>query len=169
MHSKIHCLTLDLPSTAVLGTIFFFLSGFFFDEHSRITGLQGKGEGISLTPHYHFHSLHRHLDINQGITTQSSPLHIASNRTGTGNFCFPSASREPLSYAPIKNKKLRKCLSSSSFLHYFSGIRGNLEQKNILPSNSKYSSVISCYKRAFFCSILFQNKSPRKRIPQRLT
>ena len=33
----------------------------FFHEHSRITGLQGKGEGISLTPHYHFHPLHRHL------------------------------------------------------------------------------------------------------------
>ena len=24
----------------------------------------GEGEGISLTPHYHFHPLHRHLDIN---------------------------------------------------------------------------------------------------------
>ena len=32
-----------------------------FHEHLRITGLQGKGEGISLTPHYHFHPLHRHL------------------------------------------------------------------------------------------------------------
>ena len=31
----------------------------FFHEHSRITGLQGKGEGISLTPNYHFHPLHR--------------------------------------------------------------------------------------------------------------
>ena len=30
----------------------------FFHEHSRTTGLQGKGEGISLTPHYHFHPLH---------------------------------------------------------------------------------------------------------------
>ena len=39
---------------------FFFLSGFFFHEHSRITELQGKVEGISLTPHYHFHPLHRH-------------------------------------------------------------------------------------------------------------
>ena len=40
---------------------FFFLSIWvFFHEHSWITGLQGKGEGILLTPHYHFHSLHRH-------------------------------------------------------------------------------------------------------------
>ena len=57
--------------------IFFFFSMWvFFHEHSRITGLQGKGEGISLTPHYHFHPLHRHLDINRAITAESSPLHI---------------------------------------------------------------------------------------------
>ena len=36
----------------------------FFHEHSRITGLQGKGEGIYLSPHYHFHPLLRHLDIS---------------------------------------------------------------------------------------------------------
>ena len=65
----------------------------FFHEHSRITGLQGKGEGISLTPHYHFHPLHRHLDISRAITAESSPLHIASSRTRTGNLGFPSASR----------------------------------------------------------------------------
>ena len=34
-----------------------------FDKHLRITGLQGKGEGISLTPRYHFLPLHRHLAI----------------------------------------------------------------------------------------------------------
>ena len=58
----------------------FFSIWVFFYEHSRITGLQGKGEGISLTPHYHFHLLHRHLDISRAITLESSPLHIASNR-----------------------------------------------------------------------------------------
>ena len=40
----------------------------FFHEHSRITGLPGKGEGISLTPYYHFHPFHRHLDINRAIS-----------------------------------------------------------------------------------------------------
>ena len=30
----------------------FFSIWVFFHEHSRITGLQGKGEGISLTPHH---------------------------------------------------------------------------------------------------------------------
>ena len=61
---------------------FFFSIWVFFDGHSRITGLQGKGEGISLIPHYHFHPLHsRHLDISQAITAESSPLYIGSSRT----------------------------------------------------------------------------------------
>ena len=42
----------------------------FFHNHSWITGLQRKGEGISLTPHYHFHQVHRHLDISQAITAE---------------------------------------------------------------------------------------------------
>ena len=72
--------------------LLFLLSGFFFHNHSRVTGLQGKGDGISLTPHYHFHPLHRHLDISWVITAESSPLHIGSCRTRTRNLWFPSAS-----------------------------------------------------------------------------
>ena len=56
-----------------------------FDDHSQITGLQGKGEGISLTPHYHFHLLHRHLDIIQAITAESSPQNIGSTWRGLLN------------------------------------------------------------------------------------
>ena len=52
----------------------------------------GEGEGISLTPHYHFHPLHRHLDISWAVTTESSLLHIASCRNRSWNL-FPSASR----------------------------------------------------------------------------
>ena len=73
--------------------IFFFSIWIFFHEHSRITGPQGKGKGISLTPHNHFHPLHRHLEINRTIAAESSPLHIASSRTRTGNFWFPSKSQ----------------------------------------------------------------------------
>ena len=76
-----------------LTSYFFFSIWFFFHELSRITGLQWKGEGISLTPHYHFHPLHRHLDISRTITAGSSPLHIASSRNQTGNLWFPNASR----------------------------------------------------------------------------
>ena len=71
---------------------FFFSIWVFFHEHSRITGLQGKGEGFSLTPQYHFHPLYRHLDISQVITAESSPLYIASSRTRTWNLWFRSAS-----------------------------------------------------------------------------
>ena len=72
---------------------FFFPIWVFFHEHSRFTVQQGKGEGIYLTPLYHFQPLHRHLDISQVITAESSPLHIAGSRTRTGNLWFPSASR----------------------------------------------------------------------------
>ena len=41
----------------------FFSIWVFFHQHSWITGLQGKREGISLTPYYHFHSLYRHLTM----------------------------------------------------------------------------------------------------------
>ena len=71
----------------------FFSIWVLFHEHSRITGLHRKGEGIPLTPHCNFHWLHRHLDISRAITAESSPLHIASSRTRTGNLLFPSASR----------------------------------------------------------------------------
>ena len=69
----------------------FFLSFWVFvHEHSRIAGLQGKGEGISLTPPYYFNPLCRHLDINLVITVESSPLHIAM--TQIENLWFTSAS-----------------------------------------------------------------------------
>ena len=72
--------------------IFFFYLGFLsrtFTNHRTA----GEGEGISLTPHYHFHPLHRHLDISWAITAESSPLHIASSRARTRNLWLPSGSR----------------------------------------------------------------------------
>ena len=70
--------------------IFFFSIWVFFHEHSQFTGQQGKGEGIYLTPLYHFHPLHRHLDISRAITAESSHLRIAGSRTRTGNLWFSS-------------------------------------------------------------------------------
>ena len=69
----------------------FFSIGVFFHNHSRITGLQVKGEGISLTCHYHFHPLQRYLDISRAITGESTTQDIASSLTGTENW-FPSVS-----------------------------------------------------------------------------
>ena len=70
----------------------FFSIWVFFHKHLQITGLQGKGEGISLTPHYHFHPLNKHLGISRSITAESSPLYIGGSRTRTGNLWFLSAS-----------------------------------------------------------------------------
>ena len=96
--------------------IFFFFSIWVFcHDHSRITRLQGKGEGISSTPHYHFHPLHRYLDISRAITAKSSPLHIGSNRTRTGNLWFPRASRRPLSYVPRKLNRMTISLKVEIF------------------------------------------------------
>ena len=67
---------------------FFFSTWVLFHKHSPFTWQQGKGEGIYLTPLYHFHLPHRHLDINCAITAESSPLHIASSQTRTGNLLF---------------------------------------------------------------------------------
>ena len=64
----------------------------FFHNHSRIKELQGKGKGISLTPYYDFCQLHRHLDISQAITAESSSLPIGSSQTQTRNLWFPSTS-----------------------------------------------------------------------------
>ena len=72
---------------------FFFSILVFFHEQSQITGLQGKGEGIYLTPHRNFHPLHIRLDISRVITAERSPLHIASSRIRTGNLWLPSTSR----------------------------------------------------------------------------
>ena len=64
-----------------------------FHEHSRVTGLQGKGESISFTLHYHFHPFHTHLHISRAITAESSPLHICSSQTRTGSLWFKSPER----------------------------------------------------------------------------
>ena len=44
-----------------------------------------KEEGISLTPHYHFHPLHRHLDVSRVVAAENLSLHIASSRNQTRN------------------------------------------------------------------------------------
>ena len=63
----------------------FFSIWLFIQKHSRTSELQGKWENVSLTPKYHFQPLHRHLEISLAIISDSSPLHIASIWSGTGN------------------------------------------------------------------------------------
>ena len=66
----------------------FFSMWVFFHKHSRFTGQQGKGEAISLTPPYQFHPVHRHLDISQEITAESSSLHIVAAGLELGTYGF---------------------------------------------------------------------------------
>ena len=72
-------------------TFFFFSIRIFMTIHES-QDCRGKGDGISLTPHYYFHPLHRHLDISRAITAESSPLHIGSSQTQTENLWLPSTS-----------------------------------------------------------------------------
>ena len=84
----------------------FFSIQVFFHDHSRITALQGKrGWGISLTPHYYFHPLHK-FRYQLGDYCRELPLHIAGSWTRTGNFWVLSANHQatcPL-YEPLNNK-----------------------------------------------------------------
>ena len=82
---------ITVNDVALLCNSCFFSIWIFFQDHSRITGLQGKQEGISLTPHYHFHLLHRHLDISRAITAESN-TYTNSQQLGSN--------REPLVFEP---------------------------------------------------------------------
>ena len=65
----------------VLCAYFYLFFLFFFLIHSGFTGQEGKGEAIYLTSLYPFHLLHRHIDIDQVIAVESSPLDIAGSQT----------------------------------------------------------------------------------------
>ena len=66
----------------------FFSIWVFFQNDSRITGLQGMGEGIPLTPHYHFHPLHRHLDNSRAITERAHFYTQVAAGLESGTFGF---------------------------------------------------------------------------------
>ena len=48
-----------------------------------------RRKGIPLTTFYHFHLLYSNLDISRPITSEISPLHIASSRTRSGKLWLP--------------------------------------------------------------------------------
>ena len=67
----------------VLQSQVFRISFFYLDFLSQITFANhrtaGEGEGHFFNPCYHFHPLHRHLEIGKAITAERSPLHIEVN------------------------------------------------------------------------------------------
>ena len=119
--------------------MFFFSIWVFFHNHSRITRLQSKGKGISLTRHYHFHLLHRHLDISWAITAESLPLHIGSSWTRTGIFWFLSASRS------VGKMKI--------IFVYMQG--PHIKGKNISNISFKIISQLIISKRSYLCYLRY--------------
>ena len=79
-------LNLELLAVLEIKTLYLYCYLYYLDQY------RGEGEAISLTPHYHFHPLHRDIEISRAVPAESSPLHIASSRTRTGNLWFPSVS-----------------------------------------------------------------------------
>ena len=80
------------PKSSIIGIWrVFFLPGFSFtnihdSQESREMG------GYFFNSPYHFHTLHRYLDLSRVITVEKLLLHIASSRTRTRNLRFQSAS-----------------------------------------------------------------------------
>ena len=82
--------TIQWPKPSLLSI---FLSRFSFMDIHNSQDNRGRGSlSLSLTALYHFHLLHRHVDISQAITAESLPMHIASSQTWTRNLFFPNAS-----------------------------------------------------------------------------
>ena len=74
---------------SIITEAIFFSIWVFFHEHSGFTRQQGKVSlSISSTAFYHFHLLHRHLDISRAVTAERSPMHISSSWTWTRNIFF---------------------------------------------------------------------------------
>ena len=78
------------PFTHYQSTHFFLLCGF-LSRTLTIHRIAWEGEAVTLTPPYHLSLLHRHLDISQETTAESSSLHIDSSRTRIWNLWFPRA------------------------------------------------------------------------------
>ena len=66
----------------------FFSIWLFFHKYSRLTGQQVKEKAVSWYPFYHFHPLHRQLDIIRVIAAESSPLRTAGSPTWTENLWY---------------------------------------------------------------------------------
>ena len=79
--STLHLYILLLLTKALLLFVmfFFFLSAFSFTNIHDLQDSRGTGKALSLTPLYHFHPVHRHLDVSLEITAEISLLHISSS------------------------------------------------------------------------------------------
>ena len=81
----------------------FFLSGFSFTNIHDSQDSRWKGR-LLLSPFYHFHPLHRHLDISWVIAAETPPLRIAGSRNWTWK----------LWYTPFRIHSFHTCTGSCS-------------------------------------------------------
>ena len=82
----------SMPHDLIIAKMYISYLGF-LSQTFTINRAAGKGGSIYLTPLYHYHPLHRHIDISQMITAERSPLHIASSGLEPWNLWLLSASR----------------------------------------------------------------------------
>ena len=67
----------DLSKIEFFHIYIFFYLGFLSRTFANCRTAGRKGEAISLSTHYHFHSIHTYLDISQAIAAEISPVQIA--------------------------------------------------------------------------------------------
>ena len=137
----LHC----VKSVQIRSISFFFFFSIWvsFHEYSPITGLQGKVEGISLTPHYHLHPLHRHLDISRAITAESSPLSAHRQQ--------PDSNWDPL----VSERK-----SLTTKLRVLNGVISGPYFPVFSPNTGKYEPEITTYLDTFHAVLAFLNAPP---------
>ena len=82
--------------------LFFFFYQGFFSWISWFKGQQGEEKAISLTPLYHFHQLHRYLDISQVIAAERWSGKLSPQEFRTSKSCFPSKFWRHGSWCPRK-------------------------------------------------------------------
>ena len=133
-----------------LHIFFFFSIWVFFHEHSRFTGQQGKGEGIYLTPLYHFHPLRGHLDISWAIAAESSPLHMPRSITTTQKRVRDFHKDDALA-------QTNKIKYDGFFLH------GTENIKKIFSQDLKLETkILGTVFQILYCSLISQGKNSVK-------
>ena len=96
--------------------------------------------GFSLYPVYHFHPLHRQLDINWVIATESSPLRIAGNWNRTWNFWYMLFRIHPFNTCRVA-AAVRRMLKNRVTLGNISRVLSNLTKKLIFAIIKDFSSL----------------------------
>ena len=119
--------------------LFFFLSGFSFTNIHESQDCRGRGEGISLTRHCHFHPLHRHLDISRATTAESSPLHVAGSRSRTKSLTTKLRALNCALIYSSARPHLRK-------LHVTSCMYNRKNQSDIIFETNKYIYRHDCLR-----------------------